>query len=349
MNIGKISENVNKRSVLRVIQSNSRQDITSADLGEDCASFTYQGTKTASDQPGKPDCSIVPELVTTTAIVTYTERNMGAVAVYRVANLLAAAGAEPAGITVDILLAPNRREISLKRIMEDLNATAADCGMAVMQAQAEVANQVNHTVLTITGIGYRKNIDAGISGKVQPGQDIVMTKYIGVEGTYLLADALRDRITERLPVSFVDRIVADRALMDARREAEIAIEHGATCLHGITEGGVFAALWNMAERAGIGLRVDLKKIPVRQETIEFCELWNLNPYQLMSTGSLLAITDNGEELVEKLMEAGIRAEVIGQVTDNNDRIVVNEDETRYLDLPKSDEIHSILEKIGERL
>lgn len=338
MNIGKISENVYKRSVLRVIQPNRVDGIKSADLGEDCASFTDTG----------PDRRNT--LVTTTGIINYTERNMGKVAVYRAADLLAAAGAEPAGILVDILLAPNRREISLKRIVADLEGTAAACNMQVMQVQAEVTDRVSHTVLTMTGIGYQTAAGAGLSaGAVQPGQDIVMTKYIGVEGTYLLADALRDKIIERLPVSFVDRILAEPGRMDSRLEAGIAAEHGAVCLHAVTEGGIFAALWNMAERAGIGLKVDLKRIPVRQETVEFCELWNLNPYQMMSTGSLLCITDKGEELVEKLEKAGIPAAVIGLVTDNNDRIVVNEDETRYLDLPKSDEIHFIYDKIGERV
>ena len=60
---------------------------------------------------------------------------------------------------------------------------------------------------------------------------------------------------------------------------------GVSAMHDVTEGGVFGALWEMAEASGVGLEIDLKKIPIRQETIEICEFFNLNPYQLISSGS----------------------------------------------------------------
>lgn len=72
---------------------------------------------------------------------------------------------------------------------------------------------------------------------------------------------------------------------------------GVSAMHDVTEGGIFGALWEMAEASGVGLCVDLKKIPIRQETIEICEFFNLNPYQLISSGSMLIGTDHGSQLV----------------------------------------------------
>lgn len=62
-------------------------------------------------------------------------------------------------------------------------------------------------------------------------------------------------------------------------------------MHDLSQGGIFTALWEMAERAGVGLEVDLKRIPVKQETIELCEYFDINPYNLYSAGALLIGTD----------------------------------------------------------
>ena len=85
----------------------------------------------------------------------------------------------------------------------------------------------------------------------------------------------------------------------------------------------------------------MKKLPIRQETVEICEFLQLNPYELLSGGSLIMAADNGFDLVEKLAGEGIAAAVVGKATDNNDRVVMNEDERRFLELPKSDEIYKI--------
>lgn len=52
----------------------------------------------------------------------------------------------------------------------------------------------------------------------------------------------------------------------------------------LSEGGIFGALWEMADGAGIGLDVALKRIPIQQETVEICEFFGVNPYQMLSTG-----------------------------------------------------------------
>ena len=112
-------------------------------------------------------------------------------------------------------------------------------------------------------------------------------------------------------------------------------------MHDASEGGIFAALWELAEASGIGLEIDQKAIPIRQETIELCEVFDLNPYMLISSGSMLIGTEHGNLLVEKLEQAGIHGVVIGYTTEGNDRIVVNGDEQRYLEPPKTDELFRI--------
>lgn len=322
---GKISENVTKRSVLRLMKKH-REEINSAVLGSDCAFFASEN---------------VTDMVSSTAIITYTDRCMGEVAVYRMADTLAAAGAEPVGIMADVLLAPDNKEDELKKIVNGLEETCAKLNMQIMQVQAEVTEAVVRPVLTVTGFGYRRPEFKHCNPLlVKPGQDIVITKYIGLEGTYLLAAEYADKIAGKLPLHFVDTALSFKDDLSVIKEA-VAVANHASYMHAVTEGGIFAALWNLGELSKKGLTVDLKKIPIRQETVEICEIFKLNPYQMMSAGALLIVTEDGEGLVDGLMSQGISATVIGRITDTNDRIVINEDETRYLDLPKPDEIFSV--------
>ena len=95
------------------------------------------------------------------------------------------------------------------------------------------------------------------------------------------------------------------------------------------------------EAGGCGLQVDVKAIPIRQETVEICEFFDVNPYQIMSSGSMLIAAKDGLKVMRALQDAGIPAALIGSMTEGNDRILRNGEEIRYLDRPKPDELYRV--------
>ena len=115
---------------------------------------------------------------------------------------------------------------------------------------------------------------------------------------------------------------------------------GVSAMHDASEGGILGALWELAEAAGCGLEVDMRKLPLRQETVEVCECCNVNPYELLSGGCLVMTAWDGNRLAAALAAEGIPAAVVGKVTEGNERILVNRDEIRYLDRPQRDEIYA---------
>ena len=92
----------------------------------------------------------------------------------------------------------------------------------------------------------------------------------------------------------------------------------------------------------------MKKIPLKQETVEICEFLELNPYELLSGGCLLMATDNGQALTDALAREGIPATVIGRTTAGKDRVIYNEEEKRYLDKPKADQIYALAKRDRDR-
>ncbi|MBC7959854.1 MAG: hydrogenase maturation factor, partial [Vallitaleaceae bacterium] len=67
----------------------------------------------------------------------------------------------------------------------------------------------------------------------------------------------------------------------------------------------------------------------------------LNPYKLISSGSMLMVATDGQKLVEILLAEGIQAAVIGKITEGQEKVVVQEDTRRSLEPPKSDELYKV--------
>ena len=327
MKTGKISESVLKRSVLRQLHNRRDEVLLGAGVGEDCAALTLEADEV---------------FVMSTDPITGTGKEMGSLAVITTANDLASSGAEPVGVMLTILLPEESEEALLKEIMRDAEATCEKFHMQILGGHTEVSAAVNRPVISVSGVGKVKK-DAMIkTGGARPGMDIVVSKWIGIEGTVILAKERERELLGRYATTFIDRSKDLDAYISVLSEAAVAARSGVSAMHDITEGGIFGALWEMAEASGVGLEIDLKKIPVRQETIEICEFFGLNPYELISGGSMLMAAEDGNQLVHELEKAGIPAAVIGKAMAGNDRVLRNEEERRFLEPPKPDELYRVI-------
>ena len=256
------------------------------------------------------------------------------------ANNLATVGAEPVAAELVIFLPESVEEPELKALMTEAESIATELNIQIIGGQTRVSSAVRQPLATVTGYGIRKAVAAPAdAGKQLAGQDIIITKWIGLEGTADLAARNQEGLLTRYPAYLVEEAAAFDRYYSILPEAATAVKSGGCTMHDISEGGVFAALWEMAEGAGVGLTIDMKKLPLRQETVEVCEYCNVNPYELRSGGSLIIATPEGTAVVEALQAEGIPATIVGRFTDSNDRLILNEDETRYMDRPQRDEIY----------
>jgi hydrogenase maturation factor len=86
----------------------------------------------------------------------------------------------------------------------------------------------------------------------------------------------------------------------------------------------------------------MRKLPVRQESIEICNVFDINPYGLLSGGGLLIAAKDPEAMLAALEHEGINAAIVGSFTDSNDRVLINGDTKRFLEFPKTDEIYGLI-------
>lgn len=327
MKVGKIPENVLKRSVFKQIHTKREEVILGAGVGEDCAAVRLKEDEM---------------FVISTDPVTGTATDIGRLAVHITINDLASAGAQPVGVMLTILLPEHTQEAELKKMMGQIEQACAAAKVQIMGGHTEVTKAVCQPVVNVCGVGKVKAGQLVSTAGARPGDDILASKWIGLEGTSIIAKEKAQELSERYSVNLIKKAQEFDQYLSVLPEAAVAVKSGVTAMHDVTEGGIFGALWELAESSGVGLEIDLKKIPVKQETIEVCEFFGINPYELISSGCMLMASQDGTALLRELEKAGIHAVLIGKATAGNDRVLRNEEERRFLEPPKTDELYRVL-------
>ena len=328
MKIGKVSQTVLKRSILKPLQFHREEALIEPSVEEMCFGIEVQED----------------EQVLSSSVCLYgDEKDLGVFALAQVVNDLATRGAETVGASIHIMLPPYAYESRLKAMVEYVEEAGSAHGVQIMCAKAEVSPVISKAVVYVNGVGVLKKGALLQSRMGKPEQDIVLLKWIGLEGTFRVMREKEEELSKRFVPTFLNQIKSLEPEIFSERAIFMAREHGASAMQQITSGGILAALWEMAESSNVGMEVDLKKMTIKQETVEVCEFCHLNPYQLTSTGSVLIFTERGEELVSKYAEEGICATVLGRTTVDNARVILGGEEKRFLDRPAADELLKIYE------
>lgn len=338
MNIGKVSETVLKHSILHQIHTKCDNVLNGAGIGVDCAIFALSDTENVAT------CMREAAVATQAEVdLADTRKETMTHLLQKCVNNLVAGGAKPIAAAITLLLPAEAEPDMVRGLMSEAGKACESLQIAIVGGQSRVTDAVKMPFAVVTGYGKIGKEGVPSLKKVKPGQDIVLSKWVGLEGTVVLARRNREALGTRYPAYLAEEAVAFEQYLSVIPEAATAMKSGVYAMHDASEGGIFGALWELAEGAGVGLSIDLKKIPLRQETVEICEFCGLNPYELLSGGCLIMVARDGEALAEALQTEGIPATVIGKTTDSKDRILFNEDESRYMERSKRDEIYRIYE------
>ncbi|MBE5906072.1 MAG: hydrogenase maturation factor [Lachnospiraceae bacterium] len=327
MQVGKVPESVLKRSVLKTIKTKRPEVVLGASVGEDCTAVKLSEGEI---------------MVMSTDPITGTAKDIGNLAIQITANDLASSGAEPIGVMLTVLLPDGCEESVLKEMMKQMQQHCEELNMQILGGHTEVTRVVNQPVVSVTGVGKVREGKLISTAGVKPGMDILVTKWVGLEGTSILAKEKEEELLNRFSPAFVDGAKDFDRFLSVVQEGLVAAEFGVAAMHDVTEGGIFGALWEIAEASKVGLEIELLKIPMKQETIEISEFFGINPYGLISSGSMLMAAKDGNGLVLELAKHGIAATIIGKATDGNDRVLLNNEERRFLEPPKTDELYKVL-------
>lgn len=329
MEIGKVPEEILQRSVFKRIKKRRPEVLVHPGIGEDCAVLVFENNEA---------------MVISTDPITGTINDIGTLAVHITVNDLASAGADAVGLLQTIILPPGTNENDLIKVISEMEAVCNELNIEIIGGHTEVSAAVTQPLISITGIGKVKRDSLITTAGLRSGQDLVLTKWAGLEGTSILAADMEKELRKKLPADLLERAKGWKRYLSVLPESRIACRIGVSAMHDVTEGGVLGALWEMASAAGVGVIVDLEAIPVKEETHEICAYFDMDPHKLISSGCMLIATDHGERMVEALLDADIAATVIGKATKNAEKYVVDGGVKRPLTAPGSDELYKAYRK-----
>ena len=234
------------------------------------------------------------------------------------ANDIACMGGIPRWFSVVLLLPEETTAGVVETLFADLQTACNASGVSVIGGHTEVTAAVNRPVFVGTMIGTAGPAGVITPGNAQPGDDLLLTKWIGIEGTALLA---REKAAELEPVlgsplvrraAKLLRLPGISVVADAMA---VLSTSGVRALHDPTEGGVATAIHELASASGCGAEVLVRALPILTETRMICDYFAIDPLGLLSSGALLIAADpvHRAGIVAAAGSAGIQVSHIGRL------------------------------------
>lgn len=251
--------------------------------------------------------------------ITFATEDMGRYLLAVNGNDLATMGAEPRWLLVTALLPEGASREQVRGVFDSLLEACREAGVSLVGGHTEMTVNLDRPILVGCLLGTVRRDRLIRTAGARPGDAILLAGGVAIEGTAILARehgpvlAARgvapqtiERAARWLRTPGISVLPAARLLWPLK---------GLHAMHDPTEGGVATALQELAEAAGVGLRVDWRAVPVLDECRQICAALGLDPLGLLASGSLLATLapEDVPEALARLREAAIAAAVIGEV------------------------------------
>lgn len=330
MKEGKLSNDDLKNAILEQLDHNRSDILIGPGVGEDCAAIAF----------GDLAC------VLTTDPITGATKDIGKLAVHISCNDIASSGVEPVALLMTLLMPLTATKEDAKNIMTQAHEEAGKLGVAIIGGHTEFTSAVNRVVVSVTAVGkgLKSKVSATASGK--PGDLLVMSKFAALEGTAIICNERAEVLLNGgLTPSEIEEGAEFMSQLSVLPEGLLAADSGVRAMHDVTEGGIYGAIWEMCQASGLGAQVYKSEIPVREVTRKLCEVFQLDPYRLISSGvMLMAFEPESYKAFEEKAEAqGIEVHVIGRLDHDPEIYILDQDEKSKMLPPAEDELYKIFQ------
>ena len=247
--------------------------------------------------------------------ITFAAEQIGWYAVHVNANDIFVSGATPRWFLADVLLPPGQAGAA-EKIFAQIHRACGELGrLSLIGGHTELTPGLVRPIVAGFMIGQAVGGRVVTAEGVRPGDVLVLTKGVAVEGTAVLARDLEGDLQPALPAAVVRRAKAylRRPGISVGPEAALALRYDVHAMHDPTEGGVLNGLWEMSVASGLALHVEPERIAVLPDTRALCEHLGLDPLRLLASGALLAALSPAQaaKWIKALARRGIAAFEIG--------------------------------------
>ncbi len=281
--------------------------------------------------------------------ITGAEEWLGWLAVHVSANDIATRGIQPRWFNSIILLPQNSTTELIKKICTQMDKAARQLNIAITGGHCEITPGIEHPIVTGCAVGVAENGKYVTTSGARINDRIILTKGTGIEGTAILASDRRLELLKVFDESFLKKAENFFEKISVVKDAITAFRTGGvSAMHDPTEGGVAGGLHELADVANVGFQVYKEKILIPEETRKICAHFEIDPLQLISSGSLLIVAEEEQtdRIISSLSRKGVQASVIGEVIEPalGRNLVTKTGEKTELTRPVSDHLWTALAK-----
>ncbi|MCL0044484.1 AIR synthase family protein, partial [Dehalococcoidia bacterium] len=321
MNVGKLPPNLLKSLLANVPMEDSRV-LLGPCVGEDAA-VIEMGAKS---------------LVASTDPITFATDSIGWYAVHVNANDVACMGAQPQWFLATVLLPEGATSELAENIFHQMTSACQELNVTLVGGHSEVTHMLAQPIVVGQMLGEVPRDKVVRTSGAQPGDAVVLTQGIAIEGTAILARDAQNALEAAGVLPDVLRRAMDYLVNPGISVVDAALISSSTfsihCMHDPTEGGIVTGLREIAQSAKVGLDIYADLIPVLPECKILCEAMKLDPLGLLASGALLITLSDEEapQLIQTLARVGIYGKTIGHVTSPAEGLRLHT-ATRTCDLP----------------
>jgi hydrogenase expression/formation protein HypE len=249
--------------------------------------------------------------------ITFATDAIGHYAVLINANDIATSGAIPRWFLSTLLFPSGVSASFIRQVMYELDSVCRRLNITLCGGHTEITDAVTRPVITGMLVGTVPKNRLIDKRNIRPGDNVLLTKALAVEGTAIIAREFGDRL-KVLGMTNSDIEVCKQFLysISILEEAKIACHcKGVSAMHDITEGGLATALMELSIAGKHRIKVSMDRIPIFPQTQKICDLLRIDPMGLIGSGSLLICSRKNETktLIENIRNAGIDIARIGEV------------------------------------
>lgn len=287
-------------------------------------------------------------LVASTDPITAAQHLIGKWVVYVTTNDVLASGGIPKWFLLNILLPTSTTNQEIKEIMRDVSLTLNKMKIALISGHTERTPGLMMPIAIGTAIGIAKKVFH--PGNVGIGDEVFVLGEIGIEGAFIIYKERESELKtvfskeEKREISkFPDKI-------SIYQYATKLLEHfneEILWMHDPTEGGVYNGLLEVALATKKVIEIDLKNIQLNKIVEKICDIYQLNPYKLLSSGSLITIVKRNfsKKFIQKCRGMDMKPVKVGTIIEDHEIGTVRLEKDVGYDFsnPEVDEIWSILD------
>ena len=289
-------------------------------------------------------------LVAKTDPITFTTDEIGYYSVHVNVNDIVCTGAIPKWFLSTILLPEKKtNEDLIEKIFKELHDTCKSLNVTMIGGHTEVTSNLARPIVVGSLLGEVEKHKLVKTSGAKVDDALILTKGIFIEGTSIIAREKEDLLLRKgLDKSFINKckqFLHDPGI-SVYKDALISNDHfKINSMHDITEGGLATGIAEIAIASDLGALIYEDCIKILPEPAKLSEMFELNPFGTISSGSLLISINQKDsiKLVDLLRQNGIDSEIIGKIVKKNEglKIITKNNENQPLLFSEVDEILKI--------